>query len=430
MKLRLSNCITAITAFAALAIPIGFAAQHDQNSSRTTPRYSLTILSTLGGCCGIGHGINQAGNVAGASVPSNNAELHAAIWRRSMISDLGTLGGPNSNTAEEQVINDRDIVAAFSDTSSLDPNGEDFCFFGTNLICLPFVWSKGVRTPLPTLGGTNASANGLNNRGEVVGISETPSADACSPDFLQVEAALWRDGHVSELPPLPGDSDGEAIAVNDDGDVIGLTGCATGTIHAIVWRYGAPTDLGNLGGEQFNIPGGINNRGQITGESDLAGETTHHAFFWDRGVMTDLGTLPGYAASVGNGINNREQVVGFGDNGVLQVAVLWEGGVATDLNTLIAPNSGWFLSEALSINERGEITGYAFSNSTGFVQTFILTPCDSRPAAKGCGSGGEDENAVVNSGEARKNMQHAMIHRMLPRASILRWYAQHRTPTI
>jgi len=395
MKSRLSNCITAITVFAALVVPIGLAAQHDP--PRNTPRYSLTILDTLGGCCGIGHGINHAGAIAGAAVPPNNADLHAAIWRRSITSDLGTLGGPNSNTAEEQVINDREVVAGFSDTSTPDPNGEDFCFFATNLVCLPFLWSKGALTPLPTFGGTNAQASGINNRGEVVGVSETPNVDACSPNFLQVEAAVWWDGLISELPPLPGDPDGVAFAINDDGDVIGISGCATGVIHAVVWRRGAPIDLGSLGGEMFNIPGGINNRGQIVGQSDLAGDTTHHAFSWDKGVMTDLGTLAGYGASVGNGINNRGQVVGFGDNGVSQVALVWEGGVATDLNTLIAPNPDWFLAEALSTNDRGEITGYALSNSTGLVRAFVLAPCERNPAATRCELSGEAESAAANA---------------------------------
>lgn len=426
MRSRLSNSVitVAVLAAAAIAIPLNLAAQQDRKSPPNPPRYSLTILDTLGGCCGIGHGINRAGAVAGASVPSNNDELHAAVWERGMILDLGTLGGPNSNTAEEQVINNSDMVAGFSDTSIPDPNGEDFCFFGTNLVCLPFVWRKGALTPLPTFGGTNAQASGVNNRGEVVGLSETPNVDACSPNFLQVRAALWRDGQISELPPLPGDPDAAAIALNDHDDVIGFSGCATGAIHALVWHHGTPLDLGNLGGEMFNIPGAINNRGQITGESDLPGDTTHHAFLWDKGGMTDLGTLAGYGASVGNGINDQGQVVGFGDNGVSQVAVIWEGGVATDLNTLIAPNPDWFLAEALSINDRGEITGYAFSSSTGYMESFVVTPCRGNSDAKDCVSGGEGENAAASPSEELIGAATGAVRRMLEQSSIWRWSAR------
>lgn len=372
------------------------AANHNENASQNPQRYSLTILDTLGGCCSDGHGINDAGSVAGNAFTSNNAALHAALWRRGVIVDLGTLGGLNSNTAEEQVVNDRDMVAGFSDTPTPDPNGEDFCFFGTNQVCRPFVWDKGVLTPLPTFGGTNAQANGINARRDVVGVSETPNVDACSPNFLQVEASLWRDGQITELPPLPGDPDAAAYAINEDGEVVGISGCVSGAIHAVLWRHGTAIDLGNLGGEMFNIPGAINNLGQVTGESDLPGDAVHHAFFWDKGEMTDLGTIPGYDLSVGNGINNRGRVVGFGDNGVSQIALIWEEGAATDLNTLIIPNPDWFLAEALSINDRGEITGYAFSNSTGYVQTFVLTPCDNNRNAEGCGGGDEIKSATAN----------------------------------
>jgi hypothetical protein len=134
-----------------------------------------------------------------------------------MILDLGTLGGLNSNTAEEQVISDSDIVAGFSDTSTPDPNGEDFCFFQTNLVCLPFVWSKHAVTPLTTFGGTNAQASGVNNRGDVVRVSEIPNVDACSPNFLQVRAVLWQQ-------LFPRDHFGHAC---------------------------------RIGGEMFNIPGAI-----------------------------------------------------------------------------------------------------------------------------------------------------------------------------
>lgn len=415
------RALSFIPLLVAVSTTVRTSAQSQDRNGR--PRYSLSILGTLGGCCGIGHGINHAGTIAGAAVPSNNAELHAAIWKRGTISDLGTLGGPNSNTAEAQVINDSDMVAGFSDRSIPDPNGEDFCSFQTNLVCLPFLWSKGVLAVLPTLGGNNAQASGVNNRGDVVGVSETANLDACSPNFLQVEAALWRDGNIIELPPLPGDPDAQAFAVNDGGEIIGLSGCATGAVHALVWHNGTPLDLGNLGGEMFNVPSAINKLGQIVGQSDLFGDATHHAFLWDKGVMTDLGTLAGYGASVGNGINNRGQIVGFGDNGMSQVALIWEAGVATDLNTLIASNPDWFLAEALSINDRGEITGFAVSNATGYVEAFALIPCDGNPDAKGCDAGRMTENVPYSLSETPIEASSA-VRRLVPRSGLWwRWYA-------
>src|SRR6266566_2946406 len=87
---------------------------------------------------------------------------------------------------------------------------------------------------------------------------------------------------------------------------------------------------------QYGTAGEINNRGQVVGQSDLPGDTTHHAFLWQNGVMTDLGTLPGIPGSLANGINNKGQVVGFSDDfSGNTVALLWQNGVMTDLNTLI-----------------------------------------------------------------------------------------------
>jgi hypothetical protein len=142
-----------------------------------------------------------------------------------VITDLGRLGGPNSIAPEaESQPNARGEVAGASDTTTPDPNGEDFCSGGTFLLCLPFVWQKEVITALPTLGGTNGQSVGVNNRGQIVGALETPS-DACSFAFLQVEAVLWEKGNIYELNTLipPGSPLylKEALSINDHGQIAG-----------------------------------------------------------------------------------------------------------------------------------------------------------------------------------------------------------------
>jgi probable HAF family extracellular repeat protein len=288
------------------------------------------------------------------------------------------------------MLNSRGEIAGFSDTPNPDPNGENFCGFGTNLICLPFVWQKGVMTPLPTLGGNNGSALGINDQGQIVGQAEGPNSDPCSPFALEVKAVIWRDGQIQQVLPPLGGSAAVASALNDNGQAVGLAGCITGNVYAVLWQHGMPIDLGSLGGVIGNLPSGLNNRGQVVGQSDLPGDTTHHAFLWQNGVMSDLGNLPGLPQSVSNGINNHGQVVGFsqdanGDDSS-SVAFLWQNGILTDLNTLIPADSPWFLMEALGINDRGQIAGFMSNTLTGEVHGFLLTPVQgtesSPPAAQ------------------------------------------------
>jgi probable HAF family extracellular repeat protein len=144
------------------------------------------------------------------------------------------------------------------------------------LVCLPFIWENEKVTALPTLGGTNGQALGINDRGQVVGQAEGPNTDPCSPFALEIKPVIWRDVQIEQtLLPLGG-SAGLATAINDNGDVVGLTGCNTSTFHAVLWRHGKPIDLGSLGGVSGNVPFDLNNRDQVVGQSDLVCFGTRH----------------------------------------------------------------------------------------------------------------------------------------------------------
>jgi probable HAF family extracellular repeat protein len=240
MKPRTLSWIIFITLSAALAIPVRLAAQ---------VRYTVQDLGTLGGTFSTAGSINNKGWVPGGATILGDTALHAFLWRKGVMTDLGTLGGPNSIAAYP--LNERGQVTGYSDTSTPDPNGEDFCGFGTNLICLPFVWQKGVMSPLPTLGGNNGQANEINNRGQVVGFAENTTLDStCPAPELQAKPIIWQHGEIQQLPTFPGDPDGGANAINDRGQAVGFSGtCYGGStpgLHALLWQGGALTDLGNL----------------------------------------------------------------------------------------------------------------------------------------------------------------------------------------
>jgi probable HAF family extracellular repeat protein len=349
MHVATSLWTRALILLSALAIPLGHAAQDKQN--RRPVRYSVQVIGTLGGTFSEAHGLNNKGSTAGQATLAGDLALHAFFWRKGVITDLGTLGGNSLVLVANHTLNERDMVVGYSETSTPDPNGDDLCALGDFLICLPFVWQDGVLTGLPTLGGNNGNANGINNRGQIVGQAETPNSDPCSPFAQQVEAVIWEHGVVQEVLPPFGGTAAEALAINDDGQAVGLSGCnATGNFFAVLWEHGTPINLGSLGGVGGNIPFDINNKGQVVGQSDLPGDTVHHAFLWQKGVMSDLGSLSdALPTSQAIGINNQGQVVGFSNDAAgddtSAVAVLWENGTITDLNTVIPAGSALFLME-------------------------------------------------------------------------------------
>jgi probable HAF family extracellular repeat protein len=360
------------------------------------PLYHVTNLASLGGSVGAGNSINNLGWVAGTSNLSGDQVQHAALWRNGSLTDLGTLGGPNSGVLWP-VKNDRGIISGISQTAQPDPLGERWscsAFFPTPTAvghqCLGFRWEDGVMTPLPTLGGTNGFATGTNNSGETVGWAENTVHDptCVAPQVLQFRAVRWgpAPGEIRELPPLPGDTASAATALNDRGQVVGISGIcdrAVGrfsAIHDVLWQDGKPIDLGSLGGVAWNTPMAINERGDAIGFANASaaagGGFDAHAFLWTRRQgMRDLGTLPGDTFSQALGINDRREIVGTSCDADFSCrAVAWREGVVTDLNTLVEPGYDGTLISANDVDESGRITGQALDPATGALVAFVAQP--------------------------------------------------------
>jgi probable HAF family extracellular repeat protein len=132
-------------------------------------------------------------------------------------------------------------------------------------------------------------------------------------------------------------------------------------------------DLGTLGGNS-SVGYGINASGQVAGWADTAGGVPH-AFLSgpNGGPLQDLGTLGGNS-SFGYGVNASGQVVGSSDIAAsgAQHAFIDSGGQMLDLNSLIAPGSGFTLVGAQSISDNGYIAGYGETSSGQ--HAFLLIP--------------------------------------------------------
>jgi probable HAF family extracellular repeat protein len=293
--------------------------------------------------------------------------------------DLLTLGGENSwmNWGE---INDRAQIVGYSETATLDPNGEDVCTFGTHHTCSAFLWQDFHMSALPTLGGNNGQASAINNRGEIVGFAEDGTVDSSCPanktnNRTQLPV-LWENGKAKALP-TGNDPGGNALWINDKGQIVGFTGACGATNHAVVWDNDNVNTLpdNGTGAEAF----GNNNQGLIVGFVGSPGGGIPNAALWQNDMLTNLGILPGDFGGIASGINSKGQVVGsnFDSKGNWNHAFIWQNNVMTDLNTLFPKSSNLFAVMANKINERGQISGMAIVGSgpdEGNIHAFIATP--------------------------------------------------------
>jgi len=125
----------------------------------------------------------------------------------------------------------------------------------------------------------------------------------------------------------------------------------------------------------------INQWGDVAGFSNVSassgGAFNAHAFLWTkRDGIRDLGTLPGDAISQALGINGWRQIVGISCSAGFATCrgFLWQNGVMTDLNSLVAPGYGDQIYAAGDINELGRITGQAFNPATNEYSAFLAVP--------------------------------------------------------
>jgi probable HAF family extracellular repeat protein len=311
---------------------------------------AIVNLGTLGGYESAASAVNRRGDVVGAalnttpdSLPSRapysdffiygyGTEPHAFLWRNGKIRDLGTLGGPDSAAL---FVNENGQVAGSSDVDAIQnpttgrPTIHPFLwehgrmhdliadaphrmFGGTygiaswlnergqvlgtmnlkgDTIWHSFVWDRGVVTDLGTLGGLITTGQWINEAGHVVGKSDvTTICTACPPDNQKQlhDPFLWRDGRMTDLGVLDGDTAGTAYSVNERDQVVGVTtvcakvnpddSCHGAVYNAFLWENGSMVDLQTLlvpgsGITLSNSSGrgayNINNRGEIAGEGVL-----------------------------------------------------------------------------------------------------------------------------------------------------------------
>jgi len=336
---------------------------------------TLTDLGALpGGYNSYSQAVNARGTVVGSAENGVTdpvlgiAEFEAVLWHNGQIVNLGTLGGNESVALD---INDRGQIVGI--TANAVPDAASMFGFPTQT--RPFVWKDGVMRDLDTLGSSDGAAFMTNKRGQIMGQFYVQGT-------TNIDSMFWdEDGKAADIGTLGGTNSNCSSCgpwfINDRGQVVGNSSLAGDTTHhGFIWARGTLTDLGTLGGNNSEA-NWINNSGLVVGRADVPGSLTHHGFLWKHGVMTDLGVIDGDACSTAYAVNSSGVIVG--DAGICFVggrAWLSEnGGPMVDLNDLALPGSGLHLQDARLINDRGEIvcTGVL---ANGDQHAVLLIPVD------------------------------------------------------
>lgn len=291
--------------------------------------YEVTFLHPGAGFdAAAGVAIQANGDVVGylsRTEGGGTATLQAVIWRGGVATVIGPGVAMDVNAAGLVAGNIRETQA--------------------------WTWSGGTPALLPTLGGTQASAYGVNDAGTVVGRSSTVDG--------QLRPTRWDGGSATALPGTGG---GSAMDINASGQIVGWAAFADPVLRPAIWNGQQVTALPTLGGDS-GIAMAINDQGMVVGNSNREAGGARHATLWVGNQAIALGTR-GFSSEA-YGINNQGQVVGGNLTGLgqggRQFGVLWEDGEIFELNDFLGSyRSEWSVSLANDINDAGQIIGSAF----------------------------------------------------------------------
>ena len=299
--------------------------------------YDIIKLPGLSAGTTYGVGINEAGEVTGWS-QTTNGPPHAIVYSKGVTRDLGSLAGIRTGSYGF-AINNRGQVAGTSEVAYGSPAEH------------AFLYENGIMTDLGTLGGLYSFPNGINDFGDVVGIS--------GPSNGPMRGFIYTGGHMTQfnLATLEG--------INNRGQLIGFDGT-----NAILYDHGKAMSLGSLGG-LGSYPYHINERGDVVGGSPT-GTARGGAFLYADGDLISLGTTgPDFPYSMALGVNNHRAVVGEVYNTTdVYHAFIYQDRKMQDLNTLVELPPGLTLTDGVAINDAGQIVAngnYGGPNNYGFL---------------------------------------------------------------
>lgn len=315
-----------------------------------------------------GNGIGVGSSETGALDPlTHNPAQHPVLFEHGTVTDLGALPGGTEGFAFS--INEAGQVAGFGNNGVPDQFGvPNFDNWVTEY--RTFVWQTGVMTDIGTLGGPDAVTAGINEHGQIAGDSYVNDTANPTTHLPTMHPYLWQNGQMRDLGSLGGTMSG-TTSLNNAGEVVGGSNVAGDQHqHPFLWDGTHLSDLGTLGGAD-GAATHVNDTGDVTGWATTSG-AAKHTFLWKNGTMADLTGANSNCTSP-EWLNDHDQAVGYGCDDQEGDALLWTGGHQYELDKLVG-STAVSLTEAGYINDSGEITANGISPKSGQEHVYLLKP--------------------------------------------------------
>lgn len=343
--------------------------------------------------------INNAGQVLGSTVGSVNGVMGTQYFLWNASSGVQALqpvmaGSPwmpqPMAWVDARAINDAGIVIGTVSSSPSTPGSGR-----------PVAWNShiGMGNLLPLQSGTppvvasfqTGVVQAISNSNLVVGGLYDPMSG-------QMRSGTWNlavDGALTVMTPpgglprpnMPAGAM-QVRAVNDAGQAVGLYYAPGGSqAQAFFWD---PVSRSSsvIPASIVSPDGGGVGKLMIAADGTVTGTLGNgkDVFTWKPGQAAATVIAGGAAVSVEvRAANSAGQAVGNGFGGwtgpysSINTALLWQDGQAVDLNTLVTLPDGWRLTQAESINNRGQIAG-VLRTPDGYLG-FVLSPQGTAPSA-------------------------------------------------
>ncbi|HAC91304.1 MAG TPA: hypothetical protein DCF63_11855 [Planctomycetaceae bacterium] len=216
-----------------------------------------------------------------------------------------------------------------------------------------FLWNNGTKVALGSLEGGWTFCSDINDLNQVIGISYRSSIN-------RYRGFLWQNGSMVEIGGFLPNGRSRPTAISNSGRIVGYATTAT-TELPFVYDGGTISALPILPGYVRGEAYGLSSNGR-----NIAGTSRKNYFFdseataWIDGRMVALGRLD-FSVSTALDVNDWGQVVGsVGYSNDPRAAFLWQNGVMYNLNSLLTNAPGYYIREVFSINNFGQIVGYAY----------------------------------------------------------------------